>query len=49
MRLIIILLLASCTSSKVPNISTPSKREIRKAMKHSDWRYSQPTYKMYKQ
>jgi len=50
MRLIIILIiiLSSCTPTKVPNISHPSKRDIKKSMKHSDWKYASPKYKIYK-
>jgi hypothetical protein len=29
---------SSCTKH-IPNISHPSKKEIRKAMKHSSWEY----------
>lgn len=36
--LIFILAFSSCVT-RVPNISHPSKREIRKAMKHSTWEY----------
>lgn len=33
-----VMLSFSC-SRHVKNISTPSKKEIRKAMEYSDWRY----------
>jgi hypothetical protein len=36
--LIFILAFSSCRTT-VPNISHPSKKEIRKAMKHSTWEY----------
>jgi hypothetical protein len=32
---------SSCITKHVPNISHPSKKEIRKAMKHSSWEYKQ--------
>jgi hypothetical protein len=37
--------LVSCTPKYVPNISHPSKREIKKAMKYSTSIYVQPTIK----
>ena len=45
---LLLITLCSCSSTKyythkrgsVPNISTPSKRDIRNAMKYSTWEYN---------
>ena len=43
---LLLITLCSCSSTKyyttkgrIPNISTPSKRDIGKAMRHSSWEY----------
>jgi hypothetical protein len=33
-------ILSSCSISKYPNTSTPTKRQIKKAMKYSTWEYN---------
>lgn len=38
--IIILVSINGCCSQKIAN--TPSNREIRKAMKYSDWRYTMP-------
>ena len=40
--IILTAMMSSCSSSRVPNTHTPSKREIRKAMRYSTSEYAIP-------
>jgi hypothetical protein len=40
--IIITVMMSSCSTSRVPNVHTPSKREIRKAMRYSTSEYALP-------
>jgi hypothetical protein len=51
---LLLITLSSCSSTKyyttrgsVPNIHTPTKREIRKAMSYSTWEYNSITSSKY--
>ena len=41
--LIIVCMMSSCSTRRLPNTSTPSKREIKKAMRYSTSSYINPT------
>ena len=43
--IIVVALTTSCTTYKIA--SKPSKRQIKKAMKHSSWEYPLPKLKYY--
>lgn len=45
--ILIMILFSSCATSKVKNISTPTKREIKKAMKYSTSEYRMPITNIY--
>jgi hypothetical protein len=45
--LLLLVTISSCSTSRVPNIHKPTKREINKAMKLSDGEYKQPRMKLY--
>jgi len=50
LTIFVLISLVSCsTTNKVKNISTPKKREIKKAMKYSTSDYAMPDMKIYYQ
>jgi hypothetical protein len=44
--MIVTFMMSSCSSTRVPNIHTPSKREIRQAMRYSTSEYALPKVPM---